>query len=243
MIKSFTSSFKVLQKDKWTLALGMIPVLLGSIVYYFLGLWLYGDVLAMGKEWVENSLSSGGWGTVAYYMMMILLTVVMYFLISWTFVLVVSIIASPFNDLLSSRVEKVLLNEVPESISESFANTFKKIFITLLNETKKIAVIAIISLASFSLSFFPLLVPISVILSGLLLSANFLDYSWSRHDIALKGCLNGIRKSLLIYTVSGVVFLTLLSIPLVNIFCLPLAVIYFTVLFIENKHSSLEREK
>ena len=231
IVKVFFKSIQVIKQDKYILFLSLIPVFLGSLIYFFLGKFLYGDILEKGSKWVESTVNAGEWGSVIYYVLMILLTILMYFIVSWTFVLIVSVIASPFNDILSSRVEKLIFKEQMTPIKESFLNIFKNLVKTILNELKKIVFIVFITLISFSLSFIPILVPISLILSGLLISANFLDYSWSRHELSLTECLSSIRKSFIENTVAGLLFMTLLSIPLVNIFCLPFAVIYFTILY------------
>src|SRR5690606_26943661 len=96
-------------------------------------------------------------------------TIGLYFMISWTFVLVISILASPFNEVMSARVERLVIDEAPQEVGTSFSNMFKKIFFIIANEVKKVMIIITFSLIAFVFSFFPIFFPISVFISALLL--------------------------------------------------------------------------
>lgn len=227
-------SLKMFKEDKWISILSLVPIIVGGTIYYFLGSYIYGDVLDMGKAWIETSVNSNGWGSFLYYIMVGILTIGFYFLLSWSFVLVVSGIASPFNDIVSRRVERVLAGEIPESISASLTRMSARFMSTIVNEIKKITFIVILSLLALIVSFIPMLAPIGVIISAVLLAVGFLDYSWSRHNMHFRDCVNDIRKHLFSYGIMGGVFLALISIPIVNLLLLPFGVVYFTVLFIDR---------
>lgn len=234
-IKAFSQALSVMKNDKWIMLLSTIPVLIGLALYYWFGSWMYGDVLAWGNEWVKGAISNDSWGSVITWMVGIVMTIVLYFVISWTFVLIISIIASPFNDVISSRVERAILGGNKQSIGESFSQMFGRILRILWNESKKIVFIVSLSLVGFLFSLIPFLVPISVIISALLLAVGFLDYSWSRHELGLGECITNLRESLLSYTLGGTAFLFLIAVPVLNLFLLPYAVVYFTVLFSDNQ--------
>jgi len=235
MISSFQRSLQLLFKDKVVLTFSLVPIFVGLILYYFLGAWIFQDVLGQGKEFISNYISSDGLGNFLYWFIVTILSAGLFLLVNYTFVLSVSLIASPFNDLISGRIERVVRGQSTKSLPESFSLTMKRMPKVFLNEFKKLTFIGILTIIGLSLSFFPVLAPLSIIISCLLLSASFLDYSWSRHDLAFRSCFNDIRKSFISYGVSGGIFLLLFSIPLVNIFVLPYAVIYFTVLFSSKK--------
>ncbi|MBC98143.1 MAG: hypothetical protein CME63_10360 [Halobacteriovoraceae bacterium] len=239
-------SLKVFKEDKWIGIFSLVPIIIGATIYYFLGSYIYGDILIMGKQWIESSINSSGWGSFLYYVMAGILTIGFYFLLSWTFVLVVSGISSPFNDVVSRRVEKVLAGEVPESISASLSRMSLRFLGTIINELKKIGFIIFLSILALVISFIPLLAPIGVVISAILLAVGFLDYSWSRHNMHFRDCVNDIRKHLFSYGIMGGVFLALISIPVFNLFLLPFGVVYFTVLFTDRnigiKNLSLEEK-
>lgn len=217
-------------RDKWLIVLGMIPMLIGVTLYSFVGTWMYTDLLAMGEAWVKGTVSEGTLGNILYGILVILVTIGLWFMISWTFVLVVSIISSPFNEVMSARVERLIIDETPQDVGDSFSNMFKKILFILSNEVKKVLLIIGFSLIAFIFSFFPIFFPISVFLSALLLAAQFLDYTWSRHDVKMGKCFGEVRRNILGYGVSGVGFLFLITIPVINLLTLPFAVVYYSAL-------------
>src|SRR5690606_31946442 len=194
-IKAFGQALSVMENDKWIVVLSLVPVAIGVGLYYWLGSWLYGDVLTWGNEWVKESIASDTWGNVISWAVGIVMTIVLYFVISWTFVLIISIIASPFNDVISSRVERAILGRSEETVSASFSQMFGRIFRILWNESKKIVFIVILSLIGFLFSFIPFLVPVSIVISSMLLAVGFLDYSWSRHDMKFGECVKDIKAS------------------------------------------------
>ncbi len=217
-------------KDKWLILLGLVPVSIGIALYSVVGTWMYTDLLAMGESWVKGMVSDGALGNFLYAVLIALVTIGLYFLISWTFVLVVSILASPFNEVMSARVERLILDETPADVSESFGKMLKKIVFILANEFKKVFLIALFSLIAFIFSFFPIFFPISVFISALLLASQFLDYSWSRHDVKMGDCFKEVRSNVLGYGLSGVGFLFVITIPVINLFALPFAVVYYSAL-------------
>jgi len=148
---------------------------------------------------------------------------------------VVSILASPFNDLISARVERAELGQAQLSFSDATSNMFSKFFKTILNESKKIFVIAILAMMSMLFNFIPILVPISIVLSALLLAIQFVDYSWSRHNLRFGNCMSDLRSNWLRYILSGLVVLVFVSIPVVNIFVTPVASAFYTILWLERQ--------
>ncbi|OUR98942.1 hypothetical protein A9Q84_05890 [Halobacteriovorax marinus] len=231
-IKAVRKSFSLLKEDKIILLLSLIPVVVGIAVYYYLGNLFYVDFLDWGKGLIAGKVSEGQWMSILSWLFTALLTIILYFLVSWTFVLFVSVIASPFNDIISGRVEKRLLNKPSEEISsEKFFSRLSKI---LMNEFKKISLIIIISIFSFIIGlFFP---PLAFVISALLLAVSFLDYAWSRKDLSFRECLSNIRGSFLGYLVSGCAFMALISIPIVNLLVLPYAVIYYSVVYYSKEN-------
>jgi len=227
-------SWGLILSDKPTVILSALPIFVGSLLYYFLGSWIYTDLLPFGKNWIDSFLSGSSWGLFFYYAITGIMMVSLFFLISWTFVIIVSIIAAPFNDLISSRVEKLLLNEVPTGLSESIMGMVSKILNIILTELKKIVFIIILTLISYLLSLIPIFAPFAILISALLLAASFLDYSWSRHNLSFINCLKTFKSHFLVTSISGGLFLFLLAVPIINLLAYPFSVIFFTVMFVEK---------
>ena len=200
---SFVLSWKVLAKNKIILLFSTMPILIGTLLYVWLGSWFYGDLLSEGKKWIGQHVTSQGLGPFFNFLLVGILTIVFFFVISWTFVLLTAFIASPFHDIISCRTERYLLGEVPQSISESLKETILKIKKILVNEIKKIIIIAGLSIMGIALSFFPLLTPISLLISAWLMTATFLDYSWSRHEYSVGSCFDTLKKGFLVIPLLG----------------------------------------
>lgn len=232
-------SLSVYRKDKWIVIFSMVPLLIGGLLYTWLGSWLYTDLLNMGRAQIEQYVSSGGWSQFFFWLLAGILTIGFYFLLSWTFVLVVSGLASPFNDIISNRVERALKGETPQEVRESFRRLMKRLGHTLINELKKISFILILNILAFALSFVAILAPVSVLISALLMAVGFLDYSWSRKEFTFGECLKDIRTSFFSYGLMGGAFLVLITIPVVNLFALPFGVVYFTVLHVKKSNPEL----
>ena len=150
---------------------------------------------------------------------------------NWTFVLIVSLFAAPFNDFLSESIADELEGK-PYKRDRGFWN---EIFPFVWNETKKISVIVFLSLIAFTISFIPILLPISLCISFMLIAAQFADYSWSREKLTLKECINDMRMNFFKYCFSGALFFLLISVPMVNLFVPAWATAHFTLLFTRKK--------
>jgi CysZ protein len=214
--------------------LASIPVFIGILTYYFLGSWAYKTMFTQGQKLIDQYISEGSLGSAVYFITMTLLTILLYFVISWTFVLLVSLIASPFNDLLSSRIEKKMKGEKQLNVNESVNHFFKNLMRTLGTEVLKISFIITLSLFAFLFSYIPILTPLSIFLSMLLLSIEFLDYSWSRHQMSFKGCFRDLRVNVLGYGLGGCFFFVIITLPIINLIVPSFATSYFTVLWFKN---------
>ncbi len=235
IIEGFKKSFVVLGKDKLILFFALFPIVIGIIFYSLLWSWLFNDVLEQGKSWIEQQVSLGSWSGIIYYVFMGVLGIGFWLLLSWTFVLIVSFIASPFNDIISNRVERAVGGQCPIKIGDSFSRMLNRLGKTIVNEVKKVFFILFLSLVAFLISWVPLLLPLSIALSTILMAISFLDYNWCRHNMELKDCIKDLKSSFITYGLSGGLFLTLISIPIVNLLILSYGTIYYTVLFSQKR--------
>lgn len=236
-LTSVNPAIKSITKNKVNLLLASIPVVLGIIIYWLLGSWIYETVMSYGNQLIEQYVSKDSWGAVLYNIAAVLMGVMLFFFVNWTFVLVVTLLASPFNDLLSSRIEKQLLGQEILPLGPSFKLLIGKIFYTLFNEIKKISFIIILSAFSFTFGYIPILAPIGVFIAVLLLSVEFLDYSWSRHDLRFRDCLKDLKGNVLGYSLGGGFFFMLVAVPILNLAVPALATSYFTVLWVKNNRA------
>jgi CysZ protein len=231
---SMRPSWQMIITDKINFTLALIPIIIGGFSYYFFGTWMYSTLMEKGKAFINSYIAQEGWGSFFYYFIAAILTIILFFIINWTFVLFVSLIASPFNDLLSARIEKKMNNIPQDNFSDMSQKFFNKILFTFINEFKKILFIIFLTIFSLIFAYIPFLVPIGALISVLLLAVTYVDYSWIRHDIIFKDCLKDIWRNIFSYSIAGGFFFILVSIPVVNLVVPALATSYFTILWMKN---------
>lgn len=234
VFRAIKESLSILRKDKYILMFSLTPFVIGCICYYFLGMWVFTELLPSLQKQIESYLSFDG-GSSFSYILGFFVTIALFLITNWTFLLFVSLLSSPFHDIISSRVEKLITEEKPDDVVNSIKEACKKVWNTIMNEFKKICLIFAISMLAFILSFIPILAPLSILLTVTLFSISFIDYSWSRHELSTKECIRDYKKSFFSYTITGSTLFLFASIPIVNIMMLPFSVICFTILFIEKR--------
>ena len=229
----FRDSVKILFTDWRVFLLAMIPLILGVLIYVYLGKVLFVDFLNFIRMHAETYLGNGKLNATIYYVVFAFLIVCSYFLVGWTFVLSISILAAPFNSWLSGRVIKLKGGGTNRGEKMGF-------FSLVWSELKKVTLIVILSIAALLMAFIPFGAPISFILSAFLISFNFLDYPWSVQDLSWREIVKEIKGNTLVYFLSGAVFFLALAIPLINLIIYPLAVIFFSCLQLELSSKKME---
>lgn len=234
--KALPLAFKMILKDPVNLLLSLFPTVIALALYFFTIITCYRQsdrLAALFRGYIESPDQANFMARV----LTAVLIIFIFFVMSWTFVIVVGIIAAPFNSMLSARIEKKLVQHVADSnkaetmqkIKQSLGQTFK-------NEFKKLIFIGVVAIVAFLLNFFPLFYPIGIFLVAVLLSVQFIDYSWSRHEMHFGACLKDVTKNILPYSVSGFVFLLLVTVPIVNAFVPAFATSYYTVLWLHRQN-------
>lgn len=233
LFQSLTPARKYIFEDKINILLVLIPILIGVTLYLLFGSWLFGTIATGVKGLVMGWISSDVLGDIVFYIVTALLSIALFLLINWTFVLIVSIFASPFYDMLSQRIEKRMLGDQLESADQAWSQMFKKIPQIIWNEIKKVSFILFFSVLAFVLSY--LIPPVGFFITALLLSVQFIDYTWSRHDLPSSECYKDVKANLLPYGLMGALLFILLSVPLLNLIVPAYATSFFTVYWNQEK--------
>jgi uncharacterized protein involved in cysteine biosynthesis len=239
-MKSITRSFplavKMILTDPVNFVLAIIPTLIALAIYFFTIIAAYrnSDRLA---SFFRGYLESPDQATWAARVLTAILIIFIFFIMSWTFIIVVGIISAPFNSLLSSRIEEKLTSHkiMDEDQQHALAQVKSSMAQTFKNEFKKMGLLIVIGAFAFLLNMIPLLYPVGVFLIATLLAVQFVDYSWSRHDMHIGSCLKDVATNIIPYFFSGAIFLALVAIPIVNAFVPALATSYFTVLWLDRQ--------
>jgi uncharacterized protein involved in cysteine biosynthesis len=217
----------------------MIPILLGLGLYSFLGIWLYGDVLAYITGLFSGMVMEGGiFATIITWVVGILITIGAYFIVSWTFVLTLGILAGPFNDYIVERVFK--LNDKPVDNTFEQFGYLKGSLKIIVFEAKKFSIIVLLSMICFVMGLIPMLTPIALILNVIVFCCNFFGSPWSH----LKYPASTMVKSLLKYFISNIIYgtplLLLTTIPVINLMIYPYCVVFFTQLMIDRDQKEMK---
>jgi CysZ protein len=236
IFRTFPLALKVIVTDPVNFVMAVVPTLLALLVYILsiAGIYRNSDMfVAFFRGYVYNSDQA----TFLSQILMGILIIFVFFVMSWTFVLVVGIIAAPFNSLLSARIEQKLVRRVimDEDQGHALAEVKKSIVSTFKNEFKKLFFLIVAGAFAFVLNIFPLFYPLALFLIATLLAIQFVDYSWSRHDLSVTECLRDVGKNIIPYSLSGALFLVVVPVPLVNAFVPALATSYYTILWLKHQ--------
>lgn len=234
--KAFPLAVKMILKDPVNLFLSMFPTVIALTIYLLTGTLIirrFDNFVSMIRGYVYSPEQAN----ILAYILTAILIIFVFFVMSWTFVVVVGIIAAPFNSMLSSRIEKKLVQhiegpdkkETMQRIGQGLGQTFK-------NELKKLIFIALVAGVAFLLNLFPLFYPVGIFLVATLLAVQFIDYSWSRHDMDFGACVKDVTLNIIPYSVSGFFFLLLVTVPIINAFIPALATSYYTVLWLQRQN-------
>lgn len=231
------ASFGDLYKSKINLLLTLVPIFLGLILYYYLGMILWDFFNTTIKTQILSMISQESLGVFLYWLVFTLLIVLFFFVLNWTFVLVVNLLAAPFNDFLSERIEKSLRGE-PVVLDEM--NFFKRFIPVMLNEAKKVLFIIVLSIFSLLFSFFAVLAPLSLLFNCWLIAIGYTDLSWSRHSLSFRECLGDFRKNLMSFGLSGGFFSLLIMIPIFNLLVPSWGTSYYTRKWVQRHSTSID---
>ncbi len=235
VISLFKRSFGYIFKDPVNLVFTLIPVTLGIVIYSYGFYHLYDFVMGWLKGYLEGMASSDSWwmGPVLF-LIKVILTILCFFLVNWTFVLIVSAIASPFNDLISERIEKKIKGIKLDGIGSNFSKLFSRMFFTIFNELKKILFIGLLTLLALIFGYVPILTPFAFALTFLLVSIQFVDYTWARHNLPFRSCVSDVTKNIWHYLTAGALYFFFINIPLINLFIPALATAHYTQFYNKN---------
>jgi uncharacterized protein involved in cysteine biosynthesis len=218
----------------------LIPALLALIIYSILGYYFLSSSMDWAQALIFKYIISKEASLVLYYIVSGLLMFLFYVLVSWTFVLIVGILSAPFNDVISARIEKKMRGEVSNSDkSRTLQDVFRGLMSTLFTELKKIMIIILATIVATLLNFIPLFYPVVLILLALLMSAQYLDFTWSRHNLSASDCFRDLLKYFFSHTLSGLIFLGLIAIPFINALIPAIATSYYTILWTRRQPNAL----
>jgi CysZ protein len=167
-------------------------------------------------------------------LMLVTALVILYF----AFLILGTVIASPFLDVLAQRVEEIATGHVPEERT-TFIGALQAVGTSVLDELRKLAFFLGVQIALFLLGLIPLLTPFTVI-AATLFTVLFLPLEYAGFAMDHRQMRFPQRRALLwrhrwlMLGFGTAAFLTLL-IPGLNFVCLPALVVGGTLLFLQTE--------
>jgi len=202
-----------------------VPFLI-NLVIFSLAVWFGIDRFDTLLASLTPDTSAWWWPLVKYllWLVAVLLTALAVFFL---FAIVGNLVASPFNDILSAKVEKLLTGTLPETPGRGF---IRDSLHTLLDEVLKIAVFIGGLLLLLLLMLLPAVGPLiysllSMIWTALFLVVDYTSFIFSRRQLSFRDQRLFLRQRRLAALGFGLGSLCLLAIPLLQFFTIPLGVI------------------
>jgi len=234
-IQNFKRVFAIFRSEKKLILLSLCPIFLGVILYGSLGHYLFSQLYPVIRDIIQSYLSVDVGIAIINYILLGLMTILFFYLFNWTFILVVSLLSSPFFDAMVPIIAKAQNADLNRNLSlEEIEENKKrgwilKLIRTFKRDFKKLLLIFVLTILSMMISLFPVLFPVSVFLSGLLVAVGFLDYVWARQELSAGDAVGEMKRNFFFYGVSGIGFMFWLSVPGISLLGLPIAFVYFTI--------------
>ncbi len=226
--------FLVGQPRLWRLV--VVPVLI-NIALFVLAFALVLAYVDDAVAWLWAKPAGAGllgWAMAALWYILLVLFVGLGLVVSYVFVLLLGgIVASPFNDALSERVEAILTGRVKARQPEG---SFVGGVLRSIGSTALITGLYVLLMAPLLLlNLVPVLGSVAAALLGGAIGAFFIaleysDTTFERYGLSLKEKIRLLRANLALAGGFGLGTSLLLWIPLLNFLCIPLAVVGGTAL-------------
>lgn len=206
-----------------------LPLLLNVIImggFSYWGIIKVDEGIGVLRDWLPT------WLDFMYWVLMPLAVITFVFVLAYFFSTILMIIAAPLNGLLAEKVEKLEGGSIPdESIAKMTVRTIGREFTKIIYYLPRYLGILI-------LSFIPglniLAPPLWLWFGGWMMAVQYTDYSFDNHQKPFIDVRDALKKDL--WTVMGFGFTVslLLTIPIVNWFIMPAAVIGATLMRYER---------
>ncbi len=228
-----------------------LPILINILVFGLLfwgGLQLYGDLLAYllpnperwsGNGWLDRTLLF--LTTVLYWLLWPLFLIAAAVLMFYSFTLVANLIGSPFNGMLSAKVELISRGALPPEQDQSLA---KELVVSVAGELRKLGYFAKLAIPLLVLFFIPV---VNLLASALwavfgawALAVEYMDYPMGNRGMRFQQEREALRRRRLLALGFGFAVLAMTLVPVLNLLAMPTGVIAATLLWLDEFSESAE---
>ncbi|CAA0081101.1 Sulfate transporter CysZ [BD1-7 clade bacterium] len=209
----------------------MIPLAINLIIFASMFSWGI-DLIGQWQQDISAWLPS--WLSWASYILWPVYALAFWLFLSYGFITLTNIIASPFNALLSEKVEGLMgypTNDV--SGLKAFMAMVPK---AVMREIQKFVASLKWLILMIVLLFIPGLNVLTILISGWLMAIQYLDYPADNHEVPFKRLLNTMGKDRFPAWGFGLSISLVSMIPLANLVIVPAAICGATCLWHEKYH-------
>lgn len=222
-----------------------LPVVVNVLV--FAGLfWLGADWLQTLMNWLipqPSEIRIEGWfGELLDFLVVLvrwllwpLFLLAAFVVMFYTFTAVANIIGSPFNGMLSARVEAQMTGRLPEGAG---GGLFVEVTGAIRDELRKIAYFVLLAVPLLILFFVPmanlLTSPLWLLYGAWIVTLEYMDYPLGNRGIPFREQRRLVRSRRMLHLGFGAGLLAMTLIPIVNLVAMPTGVIGATLLRLEN---------
>lgn len=236
------AAIRFLRRNNGLVKYALIPFLINLFIFTL------GSILAWMyfTDWLHALLpshASGWYWAIIYYITAIIFIIFLLIMLVMAFTFIGSIIASPFNEILSEKTEKILTGKWNED-PFSFKLLIGDIGRSIGQEIKKLTFFGMVFIFLLFLNVVPVLgnfmyLPLQLGCTFLILAMEFVDFAMSRRRMSFRQKISyTYHHAMPLLSFGSVVFLIGL-IPLLNYFLLPIAVVGGHAAFLRTGIESL----
>lgn len=222
------------------------PTLLKFVLIpFFINLVVFSGSVYFGLDFFNNRVihlipqGDAWYWALLYYFLWVLAVLVTAIVVFFLFTVIGNLIASPFNDMLSEKTERLMTGagtDEPFTLSGFWRDALR----TLAIELKKISVFVVLMLFLLLFNLVPVIGSmvysvLAVMLTLFFLVVEYLGFVFSRKKLEFKAQRQYIFSRRTTMLGFGVGVLTLLAIPFLQFICIPVAVVGATQLWCEDQ--------
>ncbi len=216
----------------------VIPLLINTVIFAL----LIGLGATQFELLLNQMLPEDHWLDFLRWLLWPLFALTFVLIIFYTFTVVANLIASPFNDLLAQKVERLLSGQQPEEGSSSWRQVVKGIGPALMGEWRKIVYFLMRVIPLLVLFVIPGLNVIApflwLLFSAWFLTLQYVDFPMGNHNIPFDQQQERLKQQRMTALGFGGALTLMMMVPLLNFVAMPAAVAGATILWHERLRES-----
>ncbi len=215
---------KLITSKKSLLLFSLLPIFITILLYWFLMGWIGNQATAL----LNGYFTSWGWDPTGWlaWSVMFLSRIVLILISAVSFSFTASICASPFNDFLAEKTEKLTTPPLPPAQKTNLGGQIRLIGIDLI----KMILAGLATILALLLSLIPVINIIAFIATFLLISFQYTTYPQTRRGVGFFEGIKFLVTHIFACSGFGMSIAFLFMIPILSSLALPLAVVGGTLL-------------